>query len=63
MSEKLKTFIIDEGGNFNINCYGKIHFAIKRGDETYNLASEQLIFTRNQLIKLFNLDLEVDDED
>lgn len=67
MSEKLKTFTIYDTGDLVINDRGKITIAINVNDEVYQLRDEQrdenIYISKNQLIKLFNLDLEVEDED
>ena len=65
MSEKLKTFIFDNDGDFIINICGIIKLVPKRDDGIYKLNVDgfPLCLTKNEIIKLFNLDLEVDDED
>lgn len=63
MSEKLKTFV-EHDGVIVINQGDKFFTAIKR-DEKYNLSrlhDFNLTMEKKQIIKLFNLDLEVDDE-
>lgn len=64
MSEKLKTFMIADGGHFIIFCGGKLIKANKREDGLFWVldSGDVFLFSRKDLIKLFNLDLEVEDE-
>ncbi len=64
MSEKLKTFV-EHGEIIIINQNGKLYMAVNDGDE-YTLSPVYdigLTMRKESIIKLFNLDLEVDDED
>lgn len=63
MSEKLKTFV-EHGEIIIINQNGKLYMAVNDGDE-YTLSQVHdvsLTMKKESIIKLFNLDLEVDDE-
>ena len=63
MSEKLKTFV-EHGEIIIINQNGKLYMAVNDGDE-YALSQVHdvsLTMKKESIIKLFNLDLEVEDE-
>ena len=63
MSEKLKTFV-EHGEIIIINQNGKLYMAVNDGDE-YTLSQVHdvsLTMKKESIIKLFNLDLEVEDE-
>ena len=63
MSEKLKTFV-EHGEIIIINQNGKLYMAVNDGDE-YALSQVHdvsLTMKKESIIKLFNLDLEVENE-
>lgn len=64
MSEKLKTFIVTDNGNYVIFSGGKLFMAYKREDELFLVldSGDRFLFSEKDLIKLFNLDLEVENE-
>ena len=67
MSEKLKTFIVDSDGGFTILYKGRVSKWLKlEKDHKYDYVSisDGIKFYLNKkcIIKLFNLDLEVEDE-
>ena len=64
MNEKLKTFIVTDDGDFIIFCGDKLIKAHKREDGLFLVldSDDRFLLNRKDLAKLFNLGLEVENE-
>lgn len=64
MIEKLKTFIVTDEGDFIIFCGNKLIKAHKREDGLFWVldSDDRFLFNKKDIVELFNLDLEVENE-